>query len=147
VFLAKRSSLQTLRGFQHDLFLHVSQGALPFLQIWEAEVPVFGKTAQGGESRGEGQEVSEGGEVEAERKGKGRDEEDGVEGGPQTGAKGKAPACSRHWTVTVPRFDVDRHPCSASKGIREGWLLGWHQPGWQASAYAVYEGMGLLGNW
>jgi hypothetical protein len=65
VFLAKHLSLQTLCGFRHDLFFCVSQGALPFLQVWEAEVLVFGKTAQGGESCGEGQELGKGGEVEA----------------------------------------------------------------------------------
>jgi hypothetical protein len=81
--------------------------AVPFLQVREAEVPVFGKTAQGGEGRGEGREVGEGGEVEAERKGEGQDKEDGVEGGPQTGAEGKAQSRGRCWTVAVPRFDVD----------------------------------------
>jgi hypothetical protein len=141
VFLAKCLSLQTLRGFQHDLFLCVSQGTLPFLQVREVEVPVFGKTAQGGESRGEGQEV------EAERKGKGQDKEDGVEGCPQTGAEGKAQACGRHWTVTVPRFNVDRCPCGVSEGVGESQLLGRHQPGRRAGAYTVYKGMGFLGDW
>jgi hypothetical protein len=107
VFLAKQSLLQTLRGFQYDLFFRISQGAMPLLQVQEAEVPVLGKSAQGGESRGEGQKVGKGGEVEAEGKGEGQDEEDGVEGGLQTCAEGKARAHGRRWTITVPRFDVN----------------------------------------
>jgi hypothetical protein len=54
VFLAKQLSLQTLRGFRYDLFFRISRGALPLLQVQEAEVPVFGQTAQGGESCSEG---------------------------------------------------------------------------------------------
>jgi hypothetical protein len=129
MFLAKPSSLQTLRGFRHDLFLRVSRGAVPFLQVWEAEVPVFGKTTQGGEGRGEGREVGKGGEVEAERKGEGRDKEDGVEGGPQIGAEGKAQSRGRRWTVAVPRFNVNRRPCGASEVVGESRLLGRHQSG------------------
>jgi hypothetical protein len=126
------------------LFFHVSQGALPFLQVQEAELPVFGKTAQGGESCSEGQVVSEGGEVEAEGKGKGRDKEDGVEGGLQTGAEGKARACGCCWTITVPRFDADQCPCSASEDVGEGQLLGRHQPGRQAGAFSVVGDEGRL---
>jgi hypothetical protein len=90
VFLAKQLLLQTLCGFQYDLFFRVSQGAMPLLQVREVEVPVLGKSTQGGESHGEGRKVSEGGEVKAKGKGEGRDEEDGVEGGLQTCAEGKA---------------------------------------------------------
>jgi hypothetical protein len=107
VFLAKQSLVQTLHGFRHDMFFCVSQGVMPLLQVQEAEVPVLSKNAQGGESWGENRKVSEGGEVKAKGKGKGRDKEDGVEGGPQASAKGKARAHSCHWTITVPRFDVD----------------------------------------
>jgi hypothetical protein len=107
VFLAKQLSLHTLHGFRHDLFFCVSQGAMPLLQVREAEVPVLGKTAQGGESRGESQKVSKGGEVKAEGKGEEQDEEDGVEGGPEACAKGKVQACGCCWTIMVPRLNVN----------------------------------------
>jgi hypothetical protein len=101
VFLVKQLSLQTLHGFRHVLFFCVFWGAMPLLQVQEAEVPVFGKTTQGGESRSEGRKVK------AKAKGEGRDEEDGVEGGPQTCAKGKVRARGRRWTITIPRFNVN----------------------------------------